>query len=287
MKYDQLVSFVEFAEQLNFTRAAERLHISQPALHVQVRKLGETVGRPLYRREGRALRLTPEGERLASFGREVVARGAQVLAELRGETPAGPVVLAAGQGALHYLLGPALRRFPKQAQTPLRVLALAGPDALRAVRDVRAHAAVIAGDEPGGDLVATRLRDVGQHVIVPKTHRLASRRSRTSVRAGDLEHESIIVAPLGTAHRALVAQALGTTHWDVAVEATGWELMLELARHGLGIAIVNDFCPAPSGMVALPLRGAPQVTYRWIERRGIAAPGTEALRRLVAGTIFG
>jgi DNA-binding transcriptional LysR family regulator len=283
MNYEQLLSFVEFAEQLNFTRAAERLHISQPALHVQIKKLGETVGRPLYRREGRTLRLTPEGERLASFGREVSARGAQVLAEIRGETPVGPVVLAAGQGALHYLLGPALRRFPKQTW-PLRVLALAGPDALRALRDARAHAAVIAGDDPGGDLVATPLREVGQHVIVPASHRLASRRT---VRASDLANEPIIVAPLGTAHRTLIAHALGATPWEVAVEATGWELMLELAHHGLGLAIVNDFCPAPRGMVALPLRDAPRVTYRWIERRGISSPGTEALRRLVAGTVFG
>lgn len=284
MNYEQLRSFVAFAEQLNFTRAAERLHISQPALHVQIKKLGETVGRPLYRREGRALRLTPEGERLASFGREVATRGAQVLAELRGETPAGPVVLAAGQGALHYLLGPALRRFTKQAQTPLRVLSLAGPDALRALRDARASAAVVAGEDPGGDLVATPLREVGQHVIVPIDHRLANRRS---VRPADLERERLIVAPVGTAHRALVATVLGGTPWEVAVEATGWELMLELARDGLGLAIVNDFCPAPRAMVALPLRDAPSVTYRWVERRGISSPGTEALRRLVADTIFG
>ena len=52
---DALASFAVFADHLNFTRAAEELHISQPALHVKVRKLSESLGRPLYRRAGRRL----------------------------------------------------------------------------------------------------------------------------------------------------------------------------------------------------------------------------------------
>jgi LysR family transcriptional regulator, low CO2-responsive transcriptional regulator len=282
MNYEQLLSFVAFAELLNFTRAAERLHISQPALHVQIRKLGESVGRPLYRREGRALVLTPEGERLASFGREVAERGRAVLAEVRGGPPSGPVVLAAGAGALHYLLGPALRRFPKRTW-PLRVLAVPGAEAVRAVRDARAHAAVTAGDVPS-DLSATVLREVGQHVIVSAGHRLADRRT---LKASDLDGEHIIVAPHGAPHRILVDHALAGVAWTPAVEVQGWELMLELARDGLGLAIVNDFCPAPRGTVAIPLRGAATVTYRWLERTGFSFAGTETLRRLVTDAVLG
>ncbi len=54
MNYDWLFSFVAFADRLNFTRAAEELHITQPALHAQIRKLSEDVGTTLYRREGRS-----------------------------------------------------------------------------------------------------------------------------------------------------------------------------------------------------------------------------------------
>ncbi len=106
VNYEWLFSFAVFAEQLNFTRAARALHLSQPALHVQIRKLGESVGRPLYRRQGRALSLTPEGRRLAAFGREVQEQGTAVLEEIRGEGSSGPVVLASGPGAFQYLLGP-------------------------------------------------------------------------------------------------------------------------------------------------------------------------------------
>ena len=282
MDYAQLLSFVAFAEHLNFTRAAAHLHISQPALHVQIRKLSEAVGVTLYRRAGRALVLTPEGQRLASFGREVAERGRVVLDEIRGTTPSGPVVLAAGQGALHYLLGPAIRRFPKHTW-PLRVLALSGPDAIRAVQDARAHLAVAAIDDVPTELTAQRLRDVGQHVVVTTSHRLAGRRA---VRAADLAGETIVVTPAGP-HRTMVDRLLAGHSWYVAVEATGWELMLELARYGLGITIVNDFCPPPKGMVAVPLHGASRISYRLFQRRAFRFVGSETLRRLVVDTIFG
>ena len=47
IELDELGSFVVFADHLNFTRAAERLKISQPSLHVKIRKLGEKYGIPL------------------------------------------------------------------------------------------------------------------------------------------------------------------------------------------------------------------------------------------------
>ena len=50
---DRLRSFIAFGEELSFTRAAARLHLSQPALHVQVARLTEELGVLLYRRVGR------------------------------------------------------------------------------------------------------------------------------------------------------------------------------------------------------------------------------------------
>ncbi len=280
MDYGQLFAFVVFAERLNFTHAARDLHISQPALHVQIKKLTEAVGRPLYRRTGRALTLTAEGRRLAAHGREVDERGRQVLAELRGEAAAaGPVVLASGQGAFLYLLGGAIRRFLRQGGG-LRLLTLPGPDAIEAVRDARAHLAVVATDAPPPDLDATRLREVGQRVVLPAAHRLARRRS---IRAADLAGESIVTAPAGSPHRAMLTQLLRAARvdWTVAVEAAGWELMLHFARLGLGIAVVNDFCPVPPGMAAVPLTGAPTITYHLLARRAPHAVATASLHTLL------
>jgi len=283
MNYDWIFAFVVFAEHLNFTRAARQLHLSQPALHVQIKKLSAAIGRPLYRRAGRALVLTPEGRRVAAFGREVQDRGRSVLEELRGQAPSGPVVLASGQGALLYLLGPALRRFPK-ARWPLRVLALQGPAAIEAVREATAQLCVVTTEAPPGDLVAVRLRAVGQKVVLPVGHRLANRRS---LRPGDLGGEPLVVAPAGSPHRTMLAQLLraGGNELNVAVEATGWELMLQLARYGVGLAVVNDFCPAPAGTVGVPLAGAPDTIYYLLRRGGVTSPGLEAMHELITSTV--
>ena len=71
---ESLAAFVVFAEQLNFTRAATLLHVSQPALHTRIRKLGEQLGVPLYRRVGRQLALTDAGREVVRFARELEGR---------------------------------------------------------------------------------------------------------------------------------------------------------------------------------------------------------------------
>jgi LysR family transcriptional regulator, low CO2-responsive transcriptional regulator len=271
VNYEQLFAFVTFAEYRNFTHAAAHLHISQPALHVQIRKLGEAIGRPLYTRTGRELVLTAEGERLAAYGREIRERGDHVLAELRGERATGPTVLAAGQGAFLYLLGPAIRRY----RDPLRVLVLPGPQTIEAVRSARAHVGVVAAEIPPAN--AAKLRAVGQHVILPASHRLAERRAITP---RDLAGEAIIVAPAGSPHRTMIEQHLRGIEWTRAVEVTGWELMLQFARLGIGLAIVNDFCEPPRGMVAVRLAGAPSITYYVIAREHLHAEA-RALRSLL------
>lgn len=278
MNYDWLFSFVVFSEHLNFTRAAEQLHITQPALHAQVRRLSEQLGLRLYRRRGRALELTEEGRRLAAFGRQTQAEGEALCGQLRGEEGRAPVTLAAGQGAFLYLLGPAIRRFRAEGW-PLRALPTPGPAAVEAVVEARADVAVAVLQGRPSALDRKPLCKVGQVVLLPKEHKLAGRRR---LRPRDLEGEALIVAPEGRPHRAMIAQALSGLRWSVAVEAMGWELMLHLARCGLGLAIVNDFCPPPPGMRALPLGGLPKVEYQLLTRPGTQREAVQRLAELIA-----
>ena len=229
------------------------------------------------------LSLTPEGKRLAGFGRDVQERGRSVLEQLRGQPVSGPVILASGQGAFLYLLGPAIRRFPKD-RWPLRLSSMSGPEAIEAVQEATAHLAVIAVDSPPADLAATPLRSVGQLVVLPASHHLAR---RPSVRPADLRGQPLVVAPAGSPHRVMLQQLLRASGCElsVAVEATGWELMLQFARYGIGVAVVNDFCPAPRGMVGIPLEGAAPITYYLIERPGSPSPGAQAMRKLLFETV--
>src|SRR5690606_4124420 len=71
MTPDQLITFAAVAELESISRAADALHLSQPAVSGQLRLLQEDFGEPLYRREGRGIRLTATGEQLAGMARQL------------------------------------------------------------------------------------------------------------------------------------------------------------------------------------------------------------------------
>src|SRR5690606_12341398 len=83
MTPDQLLTFTYVADVGNISRAAELLHLSQPAVSGQLRLLQEWFGEPLYRRKGHGVVLTPAGERLAEQARQLrqVYQQAQTLRE--------------------------------------------------------------------------------------------------------------------------------------------------------------------------------------------------------------
>jgi len=116
------------------------------------------------------------------------------------------------------------------------------------------------------------LRSVGQKVVRPPSHRRAKRHS---LRPADLAGEPLVVAPAGRPHRVMLQQLLRASGCElqVGVEATGWELMLQFARYGIGITVVNDFCPTPKAMAAVPLEGSPRTTYYLVERSGFTSEG--------------
>jgi DNA-binding transcriptional LysR family regulator len=277
---DSLEAFVVFAEKLNFTHAAEALHISQPALHVKVRKLGESLGVSLYRREGRELRLTAAGKRVASFARDMRSNVAEFRSQLQGQANAEPIELAAGEGSLLYLLPDAIRTFTRSAAAPLKILRRDRDGMLDAIRSGEAQLGVGTLDVIPDDLSATRIARASQLVVVPRRHPLSR---LEQVRPEDLDGSALIVPPEGRPHRDMIARMLldcGAS-WRVAVEAHGWPVMLELARSGAGIAIVNSICRLPSGVVARPLLRFPATHYYFVHRKGRLSEWLALLTKLI------
>lgn len=264
---ETLPAFLVFAEHLNFTRAARELHISQPALHVKVGKLAQAVGRPLYRREGRRLVLTPEGEAVARLARDRAEQLSAFLAELSGAGPARPVVLAAGEGAYLYLLGEAIRDVLATAEVRLRLLTSRRGQTLAAVRDGRAHLGVAVLDVVPDDLAAVLLASYPSTLVMPREHPLARRRSLT---LADLDGVPLVVPPPDRPHRILLERALLTAgaRWSVAVEAEGWPLVLHFAELGVGVTVVNGCVPAPDGLVSRRITDLPAVPYYAVHRPG-------------------
>lgn len=267
MRSDWLEAFLVFANNLNFTRAAEALHISQPALHVKIGKLGDALGEPLYRRAGRNLVLTRAGEQVLVFAREQKASTDAFVETLNTGASHQPVELCAGAGAYLYLLGPAISAFLEGTEHRLHLITGDQERTVEMIVSGRAHIGVTSLDATVDGLVAETLTRVEQVLVVPDDHRLA-RRDRVELR--DLEGEALIVAPQDRPHRLMLNRMLmaAGVSWHVAVEAQGWELMLHFARLGIGLAVVNGCCHIPPGLTARPLGGLPGVTYQLVHRDG-------------------
>src|SRR5262245_8367644 len=68
---DLLKTFLAISDTGNFTRAAEEVHKTQSAVSMQMKRLEELVGRPLFARDGRGSRMTDDGERLIDYARRI------------------------------------------------------------------------------------------------------------------------------------------------------------------------------------------------------------------------
>lgn len=114
----QLEHFLAVVEERTFTRAAERVCRTQPAVSQSIKKLEETIGTPLFSRDVHDVSLTEAGKLLAEYARRIVHLRDEALRQL-GQLKtlkAGTLAVAAHESAAVYLLPAALRgyleRFP-------------------------------------------------------------------------------------------------------------------------------------------------------------------------------
>jgi len=278
LSLDALLAFAEFAEDGNFSHAAIRLHISQPALHTKIGKLGRLVGLPLYVKRGRAIEITPAGRKLQRFAREMAASMHTFQNDLLEQDVEQPVVLAAGEGSYLYLLGEGIRACRADRKHRLQLMTADGTAAVDAVQSGRAHLGVASLETIPPGLHATPLTRVGQVLAVPRQHALTARRQ---IRLKELNHAELIVPPVRRPHRVMLSQMLQSAgmDWCVAVEASGWELMLHLVRLGIGLAVVNACCRLPPGVLSRPISELPSLQYFVFSRETSVPAAVSALRQ--------
>ena len=261
-----LQTFAVFAEDANMSRAAKRLHLTQPAVHGHLRKLGEDLGVQLYRRVGRGLLLTTEGLEVAAFARDHVDRERILRARVRGEARTEPVVLAAGPGAIRYLVGDALPAFQRTSKTRIEVRALEAAPAVIAVRSGEAHVGVGVLTSTPDDLECKTLAKVAQVLVLPRSHPLVKKRA---IRLSDLANVPMVLPPEGRPQQQAITTALRNEGIEPVIGATarGWEVTIKLVELGLGLGVVNAFCDLPRSLVSRPIPQLPSVTYQVFKRR--------------------
>ena len=90
---DQLRTFIAIAETGSFTKAADVVHKTQSAVSMQMKRLEERLDKPIFARDGRASKLTEDGERLLDYARRIVKLNLEALAAFSGPELSGSVRL--------------------------------------------------------------------------------------------------------------------------------------------------------------------------------------------------
>jgi DNA-binding transcriptional LysR family regulator len=110
---DQLRTFVAIADTGSFTKAADIVHKTQSAVSMQMKRLEERVGRAIFEREGRASRLTEDGERLLDYARRIVRLNGECVASFESRALEGRVRLGLPDDYADRYLPEILARFAR------------------------------------------------------------------------------------------------------------------------------------------------------------------------------
>jgi DNA-binding transcriptional LysR family regulator len=117
-----LRSFAAIVDSGSMLRATERVFVTQSALSLQMKRLEETVQSTLFHRDGRRLTLTPAGQTLLTYAREILGINDRAVAALTGDALAGPARVGLVQDFAETLLSGVLSRFAQlNPETQLQV----------------------------------------------------------------------------------------------------------------------------------------------------------------------
>ena len=133
---DQLRSFIAIVDEGSFTRAAERVHKTQSAVSMHIRRLEEQLGCALFVKQGRGTRLTAEGEQLVEYARRILREEAGALAALSRKGLRGTVRFGVPDDYAEAYLSDILQRF--NHRHPLVEIAVACENSIELSASVRA-----------------------------------------------------------------------------------------------------------------------------------------------------
>ena len=265
--------FVAVAEELHFSRAAQRLRMAQPPLSQQIRKLEEHIGCPLFTRNSRMVALTAAGETLLERSRYILRRLDEDLESVRkiGRGEIGTLTVgfigSAMLTVLPALIGSYRRSF---AKVDLRLRELTTSSLVEAIRQGAVDLGFLRDAGPAEDLILETVVAERFVVALAEKHPLAKRKK---VSLTDLKNDALI----------LFARELGPLAWDKTIalcetsgfhprivqDAPEWLTVLRLVSSGLGFSIAPA-CVATietPGVVCRELTKCPTLTNIELARR--------------------
>ena len=285
MELRHLRYFVAVAEMENVSRAALKLHVSQPALSTQIRDLEDELGFMLFERTAKSVRLTDAGFLFLKEARAVLERTGEAVRNLRAFAQAGETQLQVGYSlALRtQIVSPALHAF-QQAMPKVHVKLhdWTGEKIVAGLRDGRLQLAFIVRPSKRGALRGLRFEELTREQVrlaVPPNHPFAQRRSVSLTDAARepfiaLTHEdfpyynaylSAVFAPVKNKPR-VIEEHDSITSLISAIEAgTGVGMVVEALGYSFGSRVkLVRLTPEPKSL-----------SFGIVARKGRLSPATE------------
>ncbi len=256
MEFHQLRYFCALAKAANFTRAAERLGISQPSLSQQIGKLEKKIGAPLFVRLGRTVRLTPYGEALLPRALLILKEISETESSLSNLQDGTRGVLRVGiiPTIMPYLIAPHIHGFC--SMFPDLEVQLSEKITARLVEDVQAgqlDLAVLSLPISNPDLVCSELFREALFLAVGESHPLAKSKI---VALKDLAPERLLLLREGHCFRDNVMTACTRANTQVhsVFETDQLGSIFPLVASGFGITLVPAMAAASAtGCVIIPV----------------------------------
>ncbi|MGE4239084.1 LysR family transcriptional regulator [Ramlibacter sp.] len=287
----QVRAFLAVARHSSFTRAASELHISQPALTVQIRQLESALGLRLFDRNTRTVEITRAGRELAMKFERLQDEFDAVLAETRDIALGlrGVVRLACLQSFASTVLPQAVARF--QREHPRIGFSVKDASGTRTVDMVRSGEVDfgVADMATAGDpqLEVTPLLEARLHALLPAGHALARARRLTLARLADCP---LVLLDRETSARRLVDAAIAQSGLALApaCEVMTLASAVAMVRSGGMVAVLpvsSRDAPMYLGVTVKPL--ADDLPTRWMgivkkAGRSLPPPSEAFIRQLLA-----
>lgn len=239
----KLKVFRVVAERLNYRRAAEELHLTQPAVSAQIHSLEEKLGITLFDRIGRETSLTEAGATLLEYVRQIESITNEAIAALApfGAQQDAELSIGASHTIAVYMLPRLLPRLMQQ-WPGLRIHVLGGNtnDVLQALTNHQVGIALIEAPAYRPDLRVEAFGEDELALIVPPGHRWSG---RPAVNAADIAQEPILMREVGSGMRQFVEEYLERNgiprhQLRAAVDSTSTEGIIAGVEAGLGAGFV-------------------------------------------------
>ncbi|HEV2500041.1 MAG TPA: LysR family transcriptional regulator, partial [Terriglobia bacterium] len=240
MDYDQLSSFLEVAKLQSFSRAAEKIYRTQPAISAQVRLLEQECGERLFDRSGKKVQLTPAGEILQGYAQKIIdlhKEALQAVAELN-QTARGKLLIGANEATCLYVLPKTFARF--RGLYPLVQISIYrnfSHKILQKVQEGVVEIGIVTLPFAANNLEVIPISREEIQVVVPAGHALAKNRSVTVEEVANFP----LILPK-TGHTRVVLDRLlrdFRDHVQISMELASVETIKKFVGAGLGISLIS------------------------------------------------